>query len=232
MVEFEDAVGRRWSEDVVELEAGPRPGTDISARLMPRNPAQVRARSPGLPDGPNVTPRVHIGAWDEVDAALQVSCGMPSHTSVRARAEGIPGNVHSRPKIVVLEDDRGVDDMRAHAESIYKMPDCIGQQVHSCFANGKMYNVDEMRVVVCMLSGADITEVFSLIRVNKVCKKFGSIPGDSFDLRDGYDLSDEVTQAYVIRRVRETNPKLVIGSPPCAMLSGLQALNIHVQGPE
>ena len=55
-------------------------------------------------------------------------------------------------------------------------------------------------------------------------------PGDLFDLRDGYDLSDEGTQAYVIRRVRETNPKLLIGNPPCTMFSRLQALNIHVQG--
>ena len=51
VVEFEDAVRRWWSEDVVELEAGPRAGTYISARLMPRNPAQVRSRSPGTPDG-------------------------------------------------------------------------------------------------------------------------------------------------------------------------------------
>ena len=251
VVEDDDAVGQWWSDDVVELETGPRSSTDISARLMPRNPAQIRTRSPGTPDGPVARPRMPDArsvARDEVtrapaavryrmsdspverDKKPRVDDGTLSHTSVLAHADGFPRNVNRGPKIVVLEDDRGVDSLRAHAEGIHVRPDCVGLQLHSCVANGKMYNDDEMRVVACMLSGVDITEVFSPIRVNKVCKKFGLIPGDSFDLRDGYDLSDDRTQAYVVRRVREANPKLLIGSPPCTMFSRLQALNIHVQG--
>jgi hypothetical protein len=52
VVEDDYAVGQWWSDDIVELETGPRSSTDISARLMPRNPAQIRTRSLGTPDGP------------------------------------------------------------------------------------------------------------------------------------------------------------------------------------
>ena len=83
-----------------------------------------------------------------------------------------------------------------------------------------------------VLCGVDITEVYSPARVTKLCERYGLIPGDSFDLRTGYDLSDPQTQARVVRRVNETKPKLLIGSPPCTMFSRLQQLNIHVQGPE
>ena len=128
VVEDEDAVGRWWSEDVVELETGPHSSTDISARLMPRNPAQVRARSPGTPDGPVARPRMPDGrslARDEVDAGApgvvrqrmsdspierdkkpRVDEGALSHTSVLAHAEGSPRSLDRRPKIVILEDDR------------------------------------------------------------------------------------------------------------------------------
>ena len=71
VVEDEDAVGQWWSDDVVELETGPRSSTDFSARLMPRNPAQIRIRGPGTPDGPVARPSMPDArslARDEVDA--------------------------------------------------------------------------------------------------------------------------------------------------------------------
>ena len=89
-----------------------------------------------------------------------------------------------------------------------------------------------MKVLASMLCGVDITEIYSPMRVNAVCSKYGLIPGDSFDLRNGYDLSDEKVQAQVIRRIRDTEPRLIIGSPPCTLFSRLQALNIAVHGPE
>ena len=75
------------------------------------------------------------------------------------------------------------DSMLNHLKSIDTRPDCIGQQLHACVADGKMYDDDKMRVIACILSGVDITEVFNSIRVNKMCKKFGLMIGDSFDLR-------------------------------------------------
>ena len=95
-----------------------------------------------------------------------------------------------------------------------------------------MFNQTDMKTLASMLCGVDITEVYSPIRVNAVCSKYGLIPGDSFDLRNGYDLSDEKVQAQVIRRISDTESRLIIGSPPCTLFSRLQALNIAVHGPE
>ena len=87
-------------------------------------------------------------------------------------------------------------------------------------------------MLASVLKGCDITEVFSPERVTRLCNKYGLIAGDSFDLRDGYDLSDEKTQALVINRILTTEPTLVIGSPPCTCFSRIQQLNLHIHGPE
>ena len=49
---------------------------------------------------------------------------------------------------------------------------------------------EDQRIVKSALLDCDITEVFSPARVTRACKPFGLIPGESFDLRTGYDLSD------------------------------------------
>ena len=71
-------------------------------------------------------------------------------------------------------------------------------------------------------NGRDITEVRSPERVTKLCSKYGLIAGDSFDLRDGYDLSDLRMQAMAVKRVMTTDPTLVIGSTPCTAFSRTQ----------
>ena len=79
-----------------------------------------------------------------------------------------------------------------------------------------------------VLSGPDITEVFSPERVTKLCSTHGLVAGDSFDLRDGHDLSDRKTQAMVVKRMMSTEPTLVIGSPPRAACSRIQQLIAHI----
>ena len=122
------------------------------------------------------------------------------------------------------------DDMQVHMDSIDVRPDSYPQQIFSCVANGRLYNESDIGVLAAVLKGVDITEIYSPARVTKLCSKYGLIAGDSYDLRDGYDLSDEKTQAQVIRRISSTEPTLVIGSPPCTMFSRIQALNMHVHG--
>ena len=75
-------------------------------------------------------------------------------------------------------------------------------------------------------------ELEDMKRVVEVCNKYGLIKGDSFDLRTGFDLSDPGVQQRVSRRIIETEAALVILSPPCTKFSTLQALNIHIHGPE
>ena len=50
-------------------------------------------------------------------------------------------------------------------------------------------------------------------------------------MRDGRDLSYEVTQSRVIQRIKSTRPSLVICSQPRTWFSKLQQFNLHVLGP-
>ena len=58
------------------------------------------------------------------------------------------------------------------------------------------------------------------------------MPGGSFDLRRGYDLSDVDVQQYGRQINYQSDPELLIASPPCTKCSRLQHLNIYVLGPE
>ena len=100
----------------------------------------------------------------------------------------------------------------------------------SCVANRKMYCDEDIGVLASVLKGVDITEIYSRERVTRLCNKYGLVAGDSFDLRDGYDLSDPKVQAKVVSRILSTKPTLFIGSPSCTCFSRVQALNIHTQG--
>ena len=80
---------------------------------------------------------------------------------------------------------------------------------------------EDQRIVKLVLLGCGIIEVFSPARVTRACKRFGWIPGGSFDLRTGYDLSDADVQQYVRQRIDQSDPELLIASPPCTKLSRL-----------
>ena len=97
-------------------------------------------------------------------------------------------------------------------------------------ANGGLYNESDVRALAMVSKGVGLTEVFSPESVTKLCSKCGLVAGDSFVLRDGYDLLDPRTQAMVVRRVMTTEPALVIGFPPCMAFSRIQHLNLHVHG--
>ena len=72
--------------------------------------------------------------------------------------------------------------------------------------------------------------MFSPERVTRLCSKYGLVARYSFNLRDGYDLSDPEAQAMVVKRVMDTEPTMVIGSPLCTMFSRIQQLNLHIHG--
>ena len=96
-----------------------------SDRFDARTPGVVRHRISDRLIGHNKKPR-----GDD---------SMLSRTSALAHAEGLSRSLNRRPTIAVVEDDRGVDDMRVHAERYYVRLGCIGQQLHSCVASGKMH---------------------------------------------------------------------------------------------
>ena len=120
--------------------------------------------------------------------------------------------------------------MQAQFDVVQVNPDCVRQQLYSCVAIGKLYDDGTFGILAAALQDVDITEVSSPQKATKLCAKYGLMAGDSFDLRDGYDLSDEKTHALVVSRIRSTKPTMVIGSPPCKHFLRTQQLNLHVHG--
>ena len=76
-----------------------------------------------------------------------------------------------------------------------------------------------------LLSYVDLTEVYSPPRVNVHAAKMGLQPGDSMDLVTGWDFDREDHQKLAQKRIDETKPKLLVGSPECRMFSALQNLS-------
>ena len=81
-----------------------------------------------------------------------------------------------------------------------------------------------------VILGVDITEVYSPERVAKVAKKFGLVAGSSMDLTNGWDFNIEDHKRKALAAIRNEQPFLLIGSPPCTYFSMLQELNIAVNG--
>ena len=76
-----------------------------------------------------------------------------------------------------------------------------------------------------ILNYVDVTEVYSPIRVNGHAANMGLKPRDSMDLVTGWDFSREDHRRMAKKRIEETKPNLLIGSPECRMFSALQILS-------
>ena len=88
--------------------------------------------------------------------------------------------------------------MYAYLSGIPVVPEDVPQQMFSWFANGKCYKESDVASLAAVLKGVNITEIFSPERVTKRCTKYHLVPGDAFYMRNGYNLSDEKTQALVM----------------------------------
>ena len=74
-------------------------------------------------------------------------------------------------------------------------------------------------------TSVDVTEVFGSGGFTSNSSSFNLVPGLAFDLRRGYDLSDESVRESVWEHLKRDRSWLIIGSPPCAAFSTLAALN-------
>ena len=218
---FGDLGEMETEEEAVVLDDGPTRTTDRRVEVEARAAASPRFHTPGTPENPEVkrhrpTTEARRDLDNRDDAVTRsLELGSPNTTPVNQDEK--------RPKLCSLDE---------HFLQMDVYPDSVGKQLQSCVANGKLFDTEEMRVLTSMVNGADITEIFSPERVTRMCNKYGLIAGSSYDLRDGYDLSDEKVQSKVLREINAQRPRLVIGSPPCTWFSRLMQLNIHVQGPE
>jgi len=69
----------------------------------------------------------------------------------------------------------------------------------------------------------DLWELFSPPRVVAVGAEFG-LKGRSFDILQGWDLTDPLLQRKILCDLEKFRPKVVIASPPCTMFSRLTTL--------
>ena len=228
----------QMAEEEIVLESRPGSSTDVQMRpvLEPRGQAQVRGREVVSPASPKTkrskpTTQARLAVESRTPAVVRElemgdDDGMMGIDKKARTSESLPNEPrHALEGFTSKSFDEHLTGMDVKCDS----PE---QQIYSCVANGKLYREDEIEVLAAICKGVDVTEIFSPERVTKLCRKYGLIAGDSFDLRDGYDLSVEQTQALVIDRIRRTKPTLVIGSPPCTFFSRLQKLNLYVHGPE
>ena len=94
---------------------------------------------------------------------------------------------------------------------------------------GERERDEESRIIAALARGVDITEVFSPKRVTQVCKKYGLTPGESMDLSTGWDFDRGEDRRQAVKHIKEENPMVVIGSPPCTVFSQLQTMSMHTQ---
>ena len=81
-----------------------------------------------------------------------------------------------------------------------------------------------MAVAAKLISGVDITDIYSPRRVVEVAEQMGLRGGLSLDLSTGWDFDIKADRDKVWDYIVEYEPMVVIGSPMCTMLSRLQSL--------
>ena len=183
------------------LQDGARGSVDIRLPSPTRRPAQKRK--------PDAGP-VHD---DESD--LKVRLEEVSSDDGMANAGGAAGSDEfgSPP--------RGNINMDAHETSTATMDSDMDMIAMS---------TEDKKVVAGVLLGVDMTEIYSPIRVAKVCIRMGLTPGSSTDLTSGFDFTKISDRERAWKRITTEKPFIVIGSPPCTKLSILQELCKAVHG--
>ena len=84
---------------------------------------------------------------------------------------------------------------------------------------------DDKRILCGAIVGVDLTEVYSSERIARVCGSFQLLLGSSYDLTNGWNCCLASHRAKAIADKKEQKPTLLVGSPPCTMMSILQTLN-------
>lgn len=91
---------------------------------------------------------------------------------------------------------------------------------------------ENQKIVMMIAAGTDVTEAFSPPRVAEAAKEMGLVPGESMDLKSGWDFGKTADRKKAIQYIRDSKPFLIIGSPPCTLFSVIQGLNLYKNGTE
>ena len=133
--------------------------TEISATAS-REPAQIRPLSPGVGAQSSKKTKVTTQARRDVEDRAPATARALDYSNDEST---------KRSKASLPETSAGMLD---YFREIEVWPDNEEQQAASCVVHGVVHSSSDMKVMSMMLNGADITEVFSLARVVKVCEKY------------------------------------------------------------
>ena len=87
----------------------------------------------------------------------------------------------------------------------------------------------DAKIVASALRGVDVTEIYSPIRVAETARKYGLVPGTSFDITTGWGFTIEAHRQKAWRQIKQEKPFCIIGSPPCTQFSALMEVNKFTQ---
>ena len=74
-------------------------------------------------------------------------------------------------------------------------------------------NRNSMERLSTQLSSTGVCEIFSPERVAAVCGRMGLTPGESMDIKSGYDFDTAVDRKRCWESIIRDEPLLIIGSP-------------------
>ena len=86
---------------------------------------------------------------------------------------------------------------------------------------------EDQRMLMMVIKGVDIAEVFSPPRIAAMAQRMGFVAGSSMDLKTGWDFSRADHRRVAIETLVREKPWIVVGSPPCTAFSVIQNLNLH-----
>ena len=139
-------------------------------------------------------------------------------------------NVDDEPTTRNTTSESTSDSSSDSESDSQKTVDLEMQELDVALLSMKQYEMNEVdrRIIASVLQGKDLTEVYSPERVVQACKKYDLRPGRSMDIRNGYNFDLAADRKRAIEQIKEDEPTVVIGSPPCTMFSALQQLAIAV----
>ena len=134
----------------------------------------------------------------------------------------------SDPQLPV--EDQELARLRREDEAILSKA-ILGHSLHEVYSNKRIQlavNRCSMERINCQLGSTEVSEIFSPERVATVCSRMGLVPGESMDIKSGYDFDTLADRKRCWESIIRDEPLLVIGSPPCTMFSRLQELNKYM----
>ena len=87
-----------------------------------------------------------------------------------------------------------------------------------CNFEGLDLDPDDRRIISACMLGVGVMD-FHRLALRRCATSLVSYAGISLDLTTGWDFSKPADQAEVWRRVKEDQPRIIVGSPPCTFFT-------------